>query len=219
MRWLRRLLFVLSVLLLLAAIPLSYYYYFGYYKPKHTRLINEGRLMAELAERKRLSQKAVELKAFLALTPHRYNEEQAFLIDMRMASGKNRFFVYDLRGDSIRMAGLVAHGSCNLAFSASPSFSNESGSGCSSLGHYRIGGSYQGHFGLAYKLHGMDTSNNQALARNVVLHSYECVPGGETDPIPICNSKGCAMIAPSFMTRLQPVLDASKKPILLWIFN
>lgn len=202
-----------------AALPASYYYYFGFYKPRHHDPDIADKMRAAKIEQHRLAGKAGQLQSFLANNRQRYNQDIAFFVDMRLPSGKNRFFVYDLKKDSIRLAGLVAHGSCNLSFSASPSFSNVNGSGCSSLGRYRIGGSYQGQFGLAYKLHGIDTSNDQAFARNVVLHSYQCVPGGETDPLPICNSKGCAMIAPSFMGQLQPILQTAKKPVLLWIFD
>ncbi|MBN9382836.1 MAG: murein L,D-transpeptidase catalytic domain family protein [Chitinophagaceae bacterium] len=150
--------------------------------------------------------------------PTKYNSQVAFLVDMRLPSGKNRFFVYDLAADSVRTAGLVAHGSGGHAFSLTPSFSNVNGSNCSALGKYRVGGPYAGRFGRAYFLHGLDSTNDQALNRHIVLHSYSCVPEGETDPYPICNSQGCPMVSPAFLQRLQPLIDGSKKPIMLWIF-
>src|SRR5580765_2454256 len=42
-----------------------------------------------------------------------YSTEYCFLIDMRISSGKNRFFVYDFRKNSVALSGLVAHGNCN----------------------------------------------------------------------------------------------------------
>ena len=39
-----------------------------------------------------------------------YNNEIAFFIDMEIMSGKNRFFIYDLKKDKIIDEGLVAHG-------------------------------------------------------------------------------------------------------------
>jgi hypothetical protein len=104
-------------------------------------------------------------------------------------------------------------------FSLNPVFSNTDGSGCSSLGKYRIGSPYAGRFGLAYKLIGLDKTNDQAFRRSIVLHAYNCVPETETDPYPICNSLGCAMVSPGFLRSLQPVIDGSPRPILLWIFN
>jgi hypothetical protein len=137
---------------------------------------------------------------------------------MQIASGKNRFFVYDIKNDSVLLAGLVAHGSCDNGFQMTPEFSDKPNSGCSSFGKYRIGKSYFGKFGLAYKLYGLDSSNKHAFERNIVLHSYECVPEQETYPVPVCNSRGCPMISPGFLNQLKSVIDQAKKPILLWIF-
>ncbi len=141
------------------------------------------------------------------------------LVDMSVGSGKNRFFVYDLDKDSVILAGLVAHGSCDAGFQLAPGFSNTPNSGCSSLGKYKIGNHYKGKFGLAYKLHGLDSLNSHAYERNIVLHSYGCVPEQETDPIPICNSRGCPMVSPGFLNQLALIIDRSKKPLLLWIFD
>lgn len=142
-----------------------------------------------------------------------------FLIDMSLPSGQNRFFVYDLQNDSIIKSSLVAHGSGNSMFSFTPKFSNKKESGCTSLGKYRIGKSYSGRFGLAYKLYGLDSTNSNAFNRNIVLHSYSCVPEGETYPYPICNSHGCPMVSPLFLKNLQTLINKSNEPVLLWIFN
>jgi hypothetical protein len=218
MRRLRKLLLVLAGLGIVVCVLAAQYYYKGFYKWKHRPVTSSEVMRLRKAEAARLEWKAAELKKFLAGTDHQYSSKLAFLVDMRLPSGKNRFFVYDLEGDSVRMAGLVAHGSGGRAFSLSPAFSNISGSHCSALGKYRIGGAYAGQFGRAYFLHGLDSTNDQAISRHIVLHSFSCVPEGETDPYPICNSEGCAMVSPGFLQRLQPMLDASKKPVLLWIF-
>jgi len=148
-----------------------------------------------------------------------FNDKIVFLVDMSIASGKNRFFVYDFETDSILYSGLVAHGSCYSGFQVNPTFSNTVNSGCSSLGKYKIGNAYQGNFGLAYKLYGLDSLNSNAYKRNIVLHSYESVPEQETDPEPICNSLGCPMTSPVFLQQLKTIIDNSKKPVLLWIFE
>jgi len=168
-------------------------------------------------EQRRLLPKTALAKQFTAA--HGYNTRIAFLLDMSLASGKNRFFVADLEKDSILLAGLVAHGSGNKSFSVNPVFSNTHGSSCSALGKYKIGNFYTGQFGAAYKLHGLDPTNDQAFHRNIVLHAYDCVPEGETYPYPICNSRGCAMVSPAFLKRLQSLIDHSQQPILLWIFD
>jgi hypothetical protein len=168
-------------------------------------------------ERQRLRAKAGEQRTWLK--SHGFNSSFCFLVDMQLPSGKNRFFVYDLRRDSVLRAGLVAHGSGGRYFSAKPVFSNKDGSGCTSLGRYRVGYAYAGQFGPAYKLYGLDTSNSRAFARNVVLHSYAAVPAHETYPQPICNSLGCPMVSPVFLETLKPLIVGSQKPVCLWIFD
>ncbi len=53
---------------------------------------------------------------------------------MNIASGKKRFFVYDMEKDSILISGLVAHGSCDNNFQMNANFSNKVNSGCKLYG-------------------------------------------------------------------------------------
>lgn len=147
-----------------------------------------------------------------------YNTRYCFLVDMTIACGSNRFFVYDIKNDSVLQSGLVTHGYGNSNYSHT-SFSNVPGSNSSSLGKYKIGNSYNGKFGLAYKLHGLDKTNSKAFERFVVLHAHDCVPAAEVAPQPICMSQGCPTVAPSFLTTLSQYIDGAEKPLLLWIFN
>jgi hypothetical protein len=147
-----------------------------------------------------------------------YNESVCFFIDMTLSSGQNRFFVYDMVKDSIQRSGLVTHGRCNQMWLEGRKYSNEPGCGCTSLGRYKIGNSYIGRFGLAYKLYGMDKTNSNAFKRFVVLHSHECVPAAEVQD-EICQSDGCPTVSPQFLQQLKPMIDQSSKPILLWIFE
>ena len=134
---------------------------------------------------------------------------------MGLPSGKYRFFVADLEKDTLLLAGLVAHGSGNHTFAADPSFSNVNGSGCTSLGRYRIGTPSPGRFERAYKLYRLDSTNSQAFRRNIVLHSFSYVPEAETDPYPICNSLGCPMVSPSFLRQLEPLNKQLEHLLLL----
>ncbi len=61
-----------------------------------------------------------------------FNSQFCFLIDMSIPSSQNRFFVYDLAGDSILKSGLVTHGRCNEAWLEGRRYSNVVGSGCTS---------------------------------------------------------------------------------------
>ena len=148
----------------------------------------------------------------------KFNTKFCFLVDMSVHSGRDRFFVYDLQKNTILSEALVAHGSCNCSFLAEASFSNTSGSGCTSPGKYKIGNAYNGRFGKAYKLYGLDSTNSRAFERNIVLHSYYLVPDTETYPTPICNSLGCPMVSSHFFEKISPMIDASSSPVLLWIF-
>lgn len=165
----------------------------------------------------KLKAKARESKSFLK--QNRFSTHYIFLLDMSLPSGRNRFFIYDLQKDSAVQAGLVAHGSCGTAGLAEPRFSNVPDCGCSSTGRYKIGGAYQGRFGKAFKLFGLDSSNSNAFARAIVLHSYKCVPETEVAPYPICNSLGCPMVSPKFFNRAATIVEASEKPVLLWVYE
>jgi hypothetical protein len=138
---------------------------------------------------------------------------------MSIESGKNRLFVYDLKKDSVMDAGLVAHGRCNKDWLNGRQYGNEVGCGCTSLGRYKIGNPYNGKFGRAYKLHGLDSTNNNAFKRYVVLHSYTAVPDAEVHPLPICQSDGCPMVSASFLQKLATIIDKSSQPILLYTFD
>ncbi len=197
--------------------------YFFWYKPLLNKSSKSTPTSIVLKKQKDKSETILRLnkKALLArdyIAAHDFNEELCFLIDMRLPSGEKRFFVYNLQEDSVEMAGLVTHGSGVGNTSNNLVFSNTPNSNCTSLGKYRIGKSYQGKFGLAYKLYGLDNSNSKAFERFVVLHSHECVPNEEVAPQIICESWGCPTVAPAFLTQLQSYIDVSSKPILLWIY-
>ncbi len=166
--------------------------------------------------REKMEQKAVLAKKFIR--EKGYNENICFLLDMSLASGQNRFFIYDMKKDSLLKKGLVAHGNCFEYWLEGRRYSNVVGSGCTSLGKYKIGSSYNGKFGYSYKLHGLDSSNNNAFERTVVLHSHSCVPGTEVTN-EICQSNGCPTVAPDFLQQLKLLINHSKKPVLLWIYE
>ncbi len=165
---------------------------------------------------KKLQKKAVDAKTFIRQKG--FNRSVCLMIDMSLHSGQSRFFVYDLVKDTIINSGLVTHGRCNQNWLEGRKYGNSVGCGCTSLGKYRVGHAYTGKFGLAYKLYGLDSSNNNAFKRYVVLHSHECVP--ETDvQDEICQSDGCPTVSPGFLQFLKPIINTSKKPLLLWIYE
>ena len=212
--------FTATLLLVMASV--SALAYFFWYKPKFIykpekksfALIEKGVAKNALLK---LKQKAIGVAAYTRL--NHYNDQYCFMIDMSIHSGKQRFFVYNLKKDSIESAGLVTHGAGSVTSSEALFFSNTPGGNCTSLGKYKIGNPYQGKFGLAYKLYGLDTTNNKAFERFVVLHAHACVPVSEVYPLTICPSLGCPTVAPSFLQKLAGYLGKTNKPVLLCIYE
>lgn len=165
---------------------------------------------------KKLEEKASLAKQFIRQKG--FNDKVCFLLDMSLPSGQNRYFIYDLKKDSLLHAGLVAHGNCYQYWLEGRQYSNVVGSGCTSLGKYKIGNPYTGKFGYSYKLYGLDSSNKNAFERTVVLHSHSCVPETEIND-EICQSNGCPTVSPGFLQQLKQIINTSKKPLLLWIYE
>jgi len=209
----------LRTLLLIVFLLLSCTWLFssGLWKKINTRWVVEKQSHHETAapSLKKMQLHAANAKLFTKQAG--YNETICFLVDMSLPSGQNRFFVYHLKKDSLQNSGLVTHGRCNQYWLEGRKYGNTVGCGCTSLGKYKIGRSYYGRFGLAYKLYGLDTTNSKAFERFVVLHSHECVPAAEVKN-EICQSDGCPTVAPGFLKQLQPIINASNKPVLLWIY-
>lgn len=209
---------LLIVLLAIAAVsPLAW----RYFNKKAINKNNAAKAAAKkddahAAELLRLQGFANKLEQYA--TQNGCNTRYCFLVDMKISCGSNRFFVYDIKKDSVLRSGLVTHGYGNSS-SDNITFSNVPGSNSTSLGRYKIGNSYNGRFGLAYKLYGLDKTNSNAINRFVVLHSHECVPATEVAPQPICMSQGCPTVSPSFLQSLRTYLDDADKPLLLWIFQ
>jgi hypothetical protein len=207
-----RILYITATLLLLFVTLLAADYYFKLKSKPGPKALH-----AKRDESADLKLKSIALKLNDFNADHTYNNEIAFIADMRIESGSNRFFVYDLKNDSVIAASLVTHGRCNKTWLNGRQYSNVIGSGCTSPGKYRIGKAYYGRFGLAYKLHGLDETNSNAYQRYVVLHAHDCVPEKEIAPSPICQSDGCPTVAPGFLKKLQAMIDKSEKPVLLTI--
>ncbi|OIV40875.1 hypothetical protein BKM63_18665 [Flavobacterium johnsoniae] len=148
----------------------------------------------------------------------RFNKEIAFLIDMKIPSGKNRFFIYDLKNNKIIDKGIVAHGSgSETGIKGKLKFSNVPNSLSTSLGNYYVGNSYYGKFGKAYKLYGLDKTNSNAFKRDIVFHYYYDVPYEEKDGY-ICNSFGCPMVSKKYFEKTAKMIDDSKSNILMRIY-
>ncbi len=157
-----------------------------------------------------------EIKSFVK--DKEYNQDLAIFINFKMPSGKYRYFIYDLKNNRIVQKAIVAHGSGSVTPGSNVlKFSNVEGSYQSSLGKYAIGGSYIGQFGKAYRLKGLDPTNDNAMQRAIVLHSFSSVPDTESDK-PTCLSLGCPMLSINAFKETAKYIDKSEKPIILYTF-
>lgn len=167
---------------------------------------------------------SVHKEALIFCQENKFNEDFYFLIDMSVHSGKNRFFVYDFKTKKIMHQKLVTHGACDV-FEVNPEkykkarFNNKSNSHCSMKGKFKVGKRDYSSWGInvKYWLHGLENSNNNAVNRVVVIHSWTAVSNEEIYPRYSPLSWGCPAVSDEFMTVLDEKLKQVEKPVLLWI--
>lgn len=124
-----------------------------------------------------------------------------FYVDLSRDRNDYRFFVLNTKDSTILEEGLCLNGKTNSK--GDVIFSNKIGSNCSSKGVYKIGNEYIGQFGKAFKLHGLDSTNSNAFARCVVLHSYVGIPENPTVVNVLGVSEGCPTVNPSYLEQLD----------------
>jgi hypothetical protein len=97
------------------------------------------------------------------------------IIDYSRPSSEDRFFVINLRHNSITFKTLVAHGRNSGELYASR-FSNKAQSHQTALGFYITGNTYEGRQGYSLTLAGVDTGyNDHAQIRSIVIHGASYV--------------------------------------------
>lgn len=148
-----------------------------------------------------------------------FDTTYAFFSNMGMLNSKKRFFVVNLISMKIEQSGFVAQGRGTGPSRFDKQYSNKKESKCTSLGRYKIMKKYQGEYGSAYRMMGLDSSNCNAFKRNIVLHSMGCIPDVEWSNMPVCISEGCPAVSLKFLSSLSKIIDTRKKPVLLWIFD
>jgi len=172
----------------------------------------------------KISIKAEE--AFLFCKSNKFNKDFCILIDMSLHSGVKRFFIWDFKKDTISHSFLVGHGCCDNPWSddeskSSPRFSNLNGSHCSSLGKYKIGERGYSNWGvnIKYLLHGLESTNNNALKRQIVFHSWEVVSDEEIYPDGTPEGWGCPTLSNNNFRVVDEKLKNSLSPVLMWIYK
>ena len=118
--------------------------------------------------------------------------------------------MYDLRRQRCLFRTQALHGR-GSGQEFARSFLNRPDSRQSSLGRYVVVATYKGRYGRAYRLTGLESSNDHALARGIMLHSLAYVrPGG------LARSEGCPAVSEVALRTLRPYL---REGTLLWIYR
>lgn len=153
------------------------------------------------------------------------NQSKFILIDLDLHSGLKRFFVYDLKKETITKSYIVSHGCGDNMWSWTSSkenapISNEPDSHCSSIGKYVIGSRGVSQWGIKvnYVLIGKDKTNSNAVKRAIVLHSWEKISSEEVYPKGTPEGWGCPAVSNESMKEIDVILKAHKK-MLLWVIN
>ncbi|HEX4159028.1 MAG TPA: murein L,D-transpeptidase catalytic domain family protein [Rhizomicrobium sp.] len=100
------------------------------------------------------------------------NHDVIAIADFSLASRSPRFHLVDVAGGRVSSQ-LVAHGRGSDPGHTGwlQRFSNQPSSNATSAGAYRTDGLYIGAHGQSIRLAGLDPSNNNALARAIVVHA------------------------------------------------
>ncbi|CAD7799892.1 hypothetical protein CHRY9390_00552 [Chryseobacterium aquaeductus] len=154
------------------------------------------------------------------------NTDFCILIDMTLHSGVNRFIIWDFKENKISKKYLVGHGCGTNSWSRdeskeNPKFSNEDGSHLSALGKYKLGERGRSDWGInvKYLMHGLEETNNNALKRFIVFHSWNLMSDKEAFPNGSPEGWGCPTISNNAMRAIDPMIQKSGKPVLMWIYN
>lgn len=154
------------------------------------------------------------------------NTDFCILIDMSLHSGVKRFIVWDFKENKISKKYLVGHGCGQNAWSRdeskdNPDFSNEDGSHLSSLGKYKLGERGRSDWGInvKYLMHGLESTNSNALKRFIVFHSWNMMSDDEVFPEGSPEGWGCPTISNNSMLEIDPIIQKSEKPVLMWMYQ
>ncbi len=102
-----------------------------------------------------------------------------------------------------------------------PVFSNTDNSHCTSLGKYKIGARGYSQWGIRvnYLLHGLESTNSNALSREIVLHSWEDIPDETLYPRGTPEGWGCPAVSNVMLKKVDGILRNKRAPVLLWIYQ
>lgn len=92
--------------------------------------------------------------------------------------------------------------------------SNEDGSHLSSVGRALVAERYEGRYGVAYRLDGLEATNSNLRPRCVVLHGWEHTTSLPIYPFATVGSFGCPVLSRRMMRRVDELLRREERVIL-----
>lgn len=165
--------------------------------------------------RSRVAERAKELFVFCA--KEGYNTEIALFVDLSHHSGRRRFVAWSFKEQKAIFCCPVSHGSGSPKShqrSAYARLSNIDGSHLSSIGRALVAERYEGRYGIAYRLDGLDETNSNLRSRCVVLHGWEHTTSFPIFPIATVGSFGCPVLSRRMMSKLDALIKSESKVVL-----
>lgn len=154
------------------------------------------------------------------------NQDFFILLDYAAHSGTDRFIIYDFKKQKVVDRFPVSHGCYTAPWGETQTkekafLSNVEESHASSKGKYLIKerGVSQWGIKVKYLLQGLEATNNNALRRVIVLHSWEAIANQSIYPRGTPEGWGCPAISNDNMRNLDQLLKRQTKPSLLWAID
>jgi hypothetical protein len=144
------------------------------------------------------------------------NSEFLTIVDLSQSSRNKRFYIVDMKNDSLTWNTYVAHGK-NSGIDMAKSFSNSFNSNKSSLGFYLTKSTYRGKHGLSLRIDGLENGfNDNAEARGVVVHGAPYVNAGRVNSDYMGRSQGCPALPEN---EYAEVIDIIKDGSVLFVYG
>jgi len=144
------------------------------------------------------------------------NTQYLTIVDFGQSSRNKRFYILDMKNDSLVRNTYVAHGK-NSGVDMAKSFSNKFNSNKSSLGFYVTKSTYRGKHGLSLRIDGLEPGfNDNAEARGVVVHGAAYVNAGRVNSDYMGRSQGCPALPEN---EYAQVINIIKDGSVMFIYN
>lgn len=146
-----------------------------------------------------------------------YNTRIAIFIDLARHSGRRRFVVWSFEQQAPILIAPVSHGSGSMKShvrSAYARLSNDDGSHLSSEGRALVAERYEGRYGVAYRLDGLEATNSNLRPRCVVLHGWEHTTSYPIWPRATVGSFGCPVLSQRMMHRVDELLRCESNVVM-----